>query len=66
MNQMKNMERNQFSLRLPFVRQWKDVIGSNTRPQQEAKDLNTLNPIGMVNIEESPWCSPYQEAHQEK
>ena len=57
MNQMKNIERNQFALRLPFVKQQKDAIGSNTRPQQEAKDLNTLNPIGMVNIEESPSCS---------
>jgi len=66
MNKIKNMERNQPALRLPFVRQQKDATGSKTRPQQEAKALNTLNPVGMVNIEESPWCSPCQEAHQEK
>jgi hypothetical protein len=26
---------------------------------------DTLNPVGMVNLEESPWCSPCQEPHPE-
>ena len=34
-------------------------------PQQEVKDPNTLNLIGMVNIEELPWCFPCQEMHLE-
>jgi hypothetical protein len=35
------------------------------KPQQEAKAPDTLNPVGMVNTKETPWCSPCQEPHRE-
>ena len=57
------MQRSQYAPRPQVFRQpntsWK------VRPQQEAKALGTLNPVGMVNTKEFPWCSPCNEAHSE-
>jgi hypothetical protein len=65
MNRLTSLERNQSALRPPFVRQQRDATGWKEKPQQEAKAPDTLNPVGMVNLEESPWCSPCQEPHPE-
>ena len=65
MNRLTSMERNQSALRPPFVRQQRNVIGWKEKPQQEAKAPDTLNLVGMVNLEESPWCYPCQESHTE-
>jgi hypothetical protein len=40
-------------------------MGWKLRPQKEAKAPDTLNPIGMVNTEGSPWCFPCEEPHME-
>jgi hypothetical protein len=53
------LERNQSAPRHLFVR--KEATGWKAKPQQEAKAPDTLNPVGMVNLEELPWCSPCQE-----
>ena len=38
-------------------------MGWKERPQKEVKISYNLNPIGLVNIDESQWCSPCQEPH---
>ena len=38
-------------------------MGWKPRPQQEAKNSDTLKPVGMVDIES--WCLPCQEPHKE-
>jgi hypothetical protein len=59
------VERNQSTSRPQFTRQQRDAIGWKPRPQQEEKAPDTLNLVGMVNTEETPWCSPCQEPHWE-
>jgi hypothetical protein len=65
MGRLTTVERNQSALRPQFTRQQRDAIGWKPKPQQEAKAPDTLNPVGMVNTEETPWCSPCQEPHLE-
>jgi hypothetical protein len=55
---------NQSASRHPFVR--KESTGWKEKPQQEEKSLDTLNHVGMVNLEEFPWCFPCQEPHLEE
>jgi hypothetical protein len=63
MSRLKTLERNQFSPRNPFIK--KEPTGWKEKNQQEEKALDTLNPVGMMNLEELPWCSPCQEPHPE-
>jgi outer membrane receptor for ferric coprogen and ferric-rhodotorulic acid len=65
MNRLTSLEKNQSAQRPSFLKQQRDATGWKTKHQQEAKALNTLNPVGMVNLEESPRCSPCQEPHLE-
>jgi hypothetical protein len=64
MSRLTTLERNQSAPRHPFVR--KEPTGWKEKPQQEEKAPDTLNPVGMVNLEELPWCSPCQEPHPEE
>jgi hypothetical protein len=64
MSRLTNLERNQSAPRHPFIR--KEATGWKEKPQQEEKAPDTLNPVGMVNLEELPWCSPCQEPHPEE
>jgi hypothetical protein len=63
MNCMNTVERNQYAPRPQFSRQQRDATSWKPRPQQEAKALNTLKPVGKVDIEY--WCLPCQEPHKE-
>jgi hypothetical protein len=65
MGRLTIVERNKYALIPHFIKHQRDAIGWTLKPQQEAKSPNTLNPVGMVNTEETPWCSPCQEPHQE-
>jgi len=64
MSWLKNLERNQSAPRKPFIR--KEPTGWKEKPQKKAKAPNTLNHVGMVNLEELPWYSLYQEPHLEE
>jgi hypothetical protein len=63
MNHMNTVERNQSAPRPQFTRQHRDAISWKPRPQQEAKAVDTLKPIGTIDIES--WCLPFQETHRE-
>jgi len=65
MGQLTIVKRNQSISRPQFSGHERYSINWKPRPQQEAKALATLNLVGMVNIEETTWCSPFQEPHQE-
>jgi hypothetical protein len=62
MNHMTTVERNQSTPRPQFSKQKRDATDWKPRPQQEAKALDTLKPIGTVDIE--AWCLPCQEPHR--
>jgi hypothetical protein len=64
MGRLTTMERNQSISRPQFTRQQRDAMGWKLRPEQEAKAPDTLKPVGMVDIEKTPWCSPFQEPHK--
>ena len=64
MSRLTTLEGNQSSPRHPFVR--KEPTGWKANPQKEVKAPNTLNPIRMVNLEELPWCSLFQDLTQRK
>jgi hypothetical protein len=40
-------------------------MGWNLKPQQEVKAPDTLTPIGMINMEGSPWHLPHEEPRWE-
>jgi len=63
MNMMTTLERNPFSLRPEVFRQPK--TGWKTRPKHDKKSPDALNPVGMVNTKEFPWCLPWNEAHSD-
>jgi hypothetical protein len=65
MGRLTTVERNQSAPRPQFARQQRDATGWKPRPQQEAKAPDTLKPVGMVDTEQTPWCSPCQEPHRE-
>jgi hypothetical protein len=65
MGRLTTVERNQSAPRPQFTRQQRDATGWKPRPQQEAKAPDTLKPVGMVDTEQTPWCSPCQEPHRE-
>jgi hypothetical protein len=65
MGRLTTVERNQSTPRPQFTRQQRDATGWKPRPQQEAKAPDTLKPVGMVDTEQTPWCSPCQEPHRE-
>jgi hypothetical protein len=60
---MTTVERNQSAHKPQFFRQQRDATGWKPRPQQEAKALDTLKPIGTIDIE--AWCLPCQGPHRE-
>jgi hypothetical protein len=45
------IEKNKYSPRPHFTRQKRHAIGWKPRPQQEAEALDTLKPVGIVEIE---------------
>jgi len=57
------VERNKSISRPQFSRQRRDATGWKTRPQQEAKALDTLKSVGIVHTE--AWCLPCSEPHRE-
>jgi hypothetical protein len=63
MNHMTTVERNQSTPRPQLSRQHRDATDWKPRPHQEEKALDTLKPVGMVDIES--WCLPCQEPHRE-
>jgi hypothetical protein len=65
MNRLTNLERQHSAPRPQFTRQQKENTGWKLKPQQETKAHDTLTPIGMVNMEGSPWCFPCEEPHWE-
>jgi hypothetical protein len=65
MNRLTTLERHHSAPRPQFIRQQRENTGWKPRPQQEAKAPDTLNPVGMVNMEGSPWCFPCEEPHSE-
>jgi hypothetical protein len=65
MGRLTTMETNQTTSRPHFVRKHRYYTGWKSRPQQEEKSPDMLNPVGMVKTEETPWCSPCQEPHKE-
>jgi hypothetical protein len=66
MTRLMNLEINQNALRPPFIRKQKDVTGWKERHQHEAKAPDSLKLVGVARIDESQWCSPYQEPHSKE
>jgi hypothetical protein len=63
MNRMTTVEINQSAPRPQFARQQRDATGWKPRPHQEVRALDTLKPVGTIDIE--AWCLPCQEPHRE-
>jgi hypothetical protein len=64
MSRLTTLEINQYTPRHPCFR--KEPMGWKEKLQQVAKAHETLNLVGMVNLEELPWFSPCQEPHPEE
>jgi hypothetical protein len=65
MIRLKTLERHHPAPRPQFIRQQRENTGCKPRPQLEAKSPDTLDHVGMVIMEGSPWCFPCQEPHLE-
>jgi hypothetical protein len=61
MNRLTTLERYHHSSKPQFVGQ--PNAGWKPRPPLEDKEPDTLDPVGMVNLETFPWCFPCQEPH---
>jgi hypothetical protein len=62
MGHLNTVDMNQSTPRPHFTRQQRDSTCWKPRPQQEAKALDTLKPVGTFDIES--WCLPCQEPHK--
>jgi hypothetical protein len=60
---MTTVERNKSAPKPHFSRQQIDATGWKPGPQQEAKALDTLKPVGIGYTE--AWCLPCQVPHRE-
>jgi hypothetical protein len=65
MGHLTTLERNQSTSRPQFTRQQRDSTSWKPKPQQEAKAPDILKLVGMVDTEQTTWCSPCQEPHKE-
>jgi len=65
MNVLTNLEKKYFSPRPHFIIQQRENVSWKLKTRQETNAPDTLHPLGIVNIEKSPWCFPCEEPHSE-